>query len=70
MTDIVHVRNIHTGQVGTIRRRLFEHPYFNRGILIEVDADAKPYVPALYSSKLDIVPVKGEESDDTSLEGN
>ncbi len=50
--DFVPVRNTETGEVGRISRRLFENPAINRdGILVEVEADAKPYVKELYTAK-------------------
>lgn len=46
--DTVNVRNTKRGTVGTVRRRIFESPVLNQGVLVEVDANAKPYVPELY----------------------
>lgn len=49
--DLVHVRNVKTGSIGDVRRSIFEHPVFNPGVLVAVDADAKPYVSELYRPK-------------------
>lgn len=50
--EIVEVLNQETGERGQMRRKWFEHPRINNGILIEVDASQKPYVPELYHSKI------------------
>lgn len=51
-SETVHVLNTQTGQVGDIRRKLFESPVFNyKGMLVEADGDQKPYVPALFKAK-------------------
>lgn len=55
--EMVPVRNTDTGQVGVIRRDWLDHPVINKdGILVEVDADAKSYVPELYKSKVEAKP--------------
>lgn len=51
--EMVPVRNLETGEVGVIRRDWFENEKINAGILVEVDADAKSYVPELYKSKVE-----------------
>lgn len=51
--ELVNVLNLETGERGLIRRRLFESPVFNPGVLVEVDADQKPYVSELYKSKVE-----------------
>jgi hypothetical protein len=52
MTEKIAVRNIETGEVGLIRRKLFDNPRINNGILVEVERDAKPYVSELWKSKI------------------
>lgn len=52
--DLVRVRNLETGAIGRIARRLFDNPKINPGILVEVDDKAKPYVPSMYKSKMPI----------------
>ena len=42
--DLVRVRNLETGAIGRIARRLFDNPKINPGILVEVDDKAKPYI--------------------------
>lgn len=50
--ELVHVLNTQTGQVGDIRRRLFESRFFNRNnILVEVPNTQKPYLPEMYRAK-------------------
>lgn len=49
--EMVEVLNLLTGQRGKIRRRLFESPIFNDGILEEVDPSQKPYVPELFKPR-------------------
>lgn len=52
--ELVPVRNTETGQVGVIRRDWLDHPVINKdGILVEVEAGAKSYVPELYKSKVE-----------------
>lgn len=51
--EMVRVRNLETGEVGVIRRDWFENEKINAGVLVEVDADAKSYVPELYKSKVE-----------------
>lgn len=52
LSEKIKVLNTDTGAVGWIKRRLFENPRFNRGILEEVPADQKPYTPVLFKSKV------------------
>jgi len=50
--ELVHVLNTQTGQVGDIRRRLFESRVFNpNGLLVEVPNTQKPYLPEMYRAK-------------------
>lgn len=50
--DFVNVRNTKTGGVGRIARHLFENPAINpKGLLVEVEEGAKPFVPELYKDK-------------------
>ena len=50
--ELVHVLNTQTGQVGDIRRRLFESKVFNpNGLLVEVPNTQKPYLPEMYRAK-------------------
>lgn len=49
-TEYATVLNVNTGQVGTIPRRFLDHPVINRGQLVEVQADTKPYVPELFKA--------------------
>lgn len=52
--EMVEVLNTETGERGRIRRRLFESPVFNRnGILVEVEANQKPYLPEMYKSRVE-----------------
>lgn len=67
MTETVEVLNQETGERGRISRRLFNHPYFNRGVLVEVDRSQKPYVPGMFKSRLTepaIDPATVEESEE------
>lgn len=50
-TDIVHVRNTKTGKVGTVTRAIFDHPVFNKDVLVEVEAGAKPVAEGLNRSQ-------------------
>lgn len=47
----VEVLNLETGKRGRIRRKLFDSPVFNPGILEEVDASQKPYSPLTFKSR-------------------
>lgn len=51
MIDYVEVLNQETGERGRIYRRWFENKRINPGILVEVDADQKPYTPELFKSR-------------------
>ena len=68
MTDTVEVLNQETGERGRISRRLFEHPYFNQGVLVEVDASQKPYVPGMFKSRLTEPAVDPATEEDTPAE--
>lgn len=46
--ETVRVLNTQTGKVGTVPRRIFEHPVLSGGSLVEVEHDQKPYVSELY----------------------
>lgn len=49
--DFVNVLNTDSGERGRIRRNLFESEVFNpNGLLVEVDATQKPYLPDMYKS--------------------
>lgn len=50
--DTVRVLNLETGKIGHISRRLFEHPVFNPGTLVEADPEQKPYVQGMFKSRL------------------
>ena len=65
----VRVRNTHTGQVGEIPARLFNHPVFGKW-LVEADYDDKPYVPELYKSRTpeEFLAEKSDEDVDTAVE--
>ena len=49
---MVEVLNQETGERGRIRRRLFDSPKINNGVLVEVPASQKPYVAELFKSRL------------------
>lgn len=62
--EIVPVRNVETGEVGTIRRDWLDNEAIVKpGILVEVDPDAKPYVPELYKSKVTAEPEEAPEEE-------
>ena len=68
-SEMVDVLNIETGERGRIRRRLFSSKRFNNGILVEVDANQKPYVPELYKSKVtDDTPEEVEDETEADYE--
>lgn len=46
--EIVNALNTATGRVGKISRRQFER---HSNVLVEVDADQKPYEPTLFRSR-------------------
>ena len=48
---MVEVLNQETGERGR-RRRLFDNPAINNGVLVEVDPSQKPYVVDLFKSRL------------------
>ena len=52
MNDMVEVLNQETGERGRIRRRLFDNPAINNGVLVEVDPSQKPYAAELFKSRL------------------
>jgi hypothetical protein len=62
--EIVEVLNQESGERGQIRRKLFDNPAFNNGILVEVDASQKPYVPELFHSRIPAEPVVIEDEED------
>lgn len=66
--ETVTVLNQETGDVGTIRRKWFDNPAINNGILVEVDPSQKPYVPELFKSKVPAIeaPVEDEDEADTA----
>lgn len=66
--EMVEVLNLLTGERGQIRRRLFESPVFNDGILEEVDPEQKPYVPELFKSRVEVDTLDAEEADDDETE--
>lgn len=50
--EMVEVLNTQTGERGRIRRRLFESPVYNgNGILVEVEAGQKPYLPEMFKPR-------------------
>lgn len=49
--DYVEVLNQETGERGRIPRHWFNSKAINNGVLIEVDADQKPYTPELFKSR-------------------
>ena len=49
---MVEVLNQETGERGRIRRRLFDNPAINNGVLVEVDPSQKPYAVDLFKSRL------------------
>ena len=49
---MVEVLNQETGERGRIRRRLFDNPAINNGVLVEVDPSQKPYVTEMFKSRL------------------
>lgn len=68
---MVEVLNQETGERGRIRRRLFENPAINNGILVEVDPSQKPYVAELFKSRLTepaVDPVAVEDDEDETPE--
>lgn len=50
-TETVRVINTQTGRVGSVPRRVFEHPVLSGGSLAEVTHDTKPYSPVLYRGR-------------------
>ena len=63
----VRVRNTHTGQVGEVSERLFNHPVFGKW-LVAAEHDDKPYVPELYKSRTpeEFLADKSPEQNDTA----
>lgn len=49
--DYVEVLNQETGERGRIPRHWFNSKAINNGVLVEVDADQKPYTPELFKSR-------------------
>jgi hypothetical protein len=66
--DEIPVLNLETGATGSIRRKWFENPAINQGILVEVDERQKPYVPDLYKSKIVDQGTEGTSPEDTTDE--
>ena len=63
--ELVHVLNTQTGQVGNIRRRLFESRVFNpNGLLVEVPNTQKPYLPEMYRAKPLVAPEVTDGAED------
>lgn len=61
MNDMVEVLNQETGQRGRIRRRLFENPVINNGILVEVDPTQKPYIAGMFHPRNEVPTVEHTE---------
>jgi len=63
----VSVLNLETGEHGWIRRKWFDNPAINKGVLVEVSEGQKSYVPELWKSKIetsettDTDPTEGED---------
>ena len=71
MNDMVEVLNQETGERGRIRRRLFDNPAINNGVLVEVDPSQKPYVADLFKSRLTepaVDPATVEDDEDETPE--
>lgn len=66
--EMVNVLNLETGKTGRIRRRLFDNPVFNNGILVEVDEGQKSYIPELYKSKIEVEPATDAEDSPEATE--
>lgn len=49
--DYVEVLNQETGERGRIPRHWFNSKAINNGVLVEVDANQKPYTPELFKSR-------------------
>ena len=64
--ELVHVLNTQTGQVGNIRRRLFESSVFDpNGLLIEVPNTQKSYLPEMYRAKpLEVSEALADDAED------
>lgn len=68
---MVEVLNQETGERGRIRRRLFDNPAINNGILVEVDPSQKPYAAELFKSRLTepaVDPATVEDDEDDTPE--
>lgn len=53
--EFVNVLNTDSGERGRIRRNLFESEVFNpNGLLVEVDASQKSYLPEMYKSRREV----------------
>jgi hypothetical protein len=50
-TEKVTVLNLENGQVGVVRKSLFEHPSFNVGQLVQVPEGQKPYNRHLWTPR-------------------
>lgn len=68
--DYVEVLNLATGARGKVLRHIFENPSLNPGILEEVEAGTKPFVPELYKSKVNpqTPPLLEDNDEDESVE--
>ena len=68
---MVEVLNQETGERGRIRRRLFDNPAINNGVLVEVDPSQKPYVTEMFKSRLTepaVDPATVEDAEDETPE--
>ena len=68
---MVEVLNQETGERGRIRRRLFDNPAINNGVLVEVDPSQKPYAAELFKSRLTepaVDPATVEDDEDETPE--
>ena len=68
---MVEVLNQETGERGRIRRRLFDNPAINNGVLVEVDPSQKPYAAELFKSRLTepaVDPATVEDDEDDTPE--
>ena len=52
MSDTVNAMNTLTGKVGKVSRRIFEHPVFNPGTLIEIKPGVKRNPPKRSRSRV------------------
>lgn len=68
----VEVLNNHTGERGRISRGHFDNPRIVKpGLLEEVSADQKPYIPEMFKSKMaETSESETEEADEAEDEEN